>query len=123
MRFIDTKTHGFMDYLVGIFLIAAPWIFNLDPSATEGMIFIILGVAAVVYSLVTKYELGVIKILSMKAHLTMDVLSGIVLAASPWLFGFSDKVYLPHLILGLIEIGAGLMTKTSPAAKHENNFG
>jgi hypothetical protein len=59
----------------------------------------------------------------MKAHLALDVLSGIVLAASPWLFDFADRVYLPHLILGLIEIGAGLMTRTSTSAHTENNFG
>jgi len=122
MRFIDSRTHGFMDYLMGIFLIVSPWIFKLDPGAPEGMILIILGAMALVYSLITRYELGMIKILSMKAHLTLDVLSGIVLAASPWIFGFADRVYLPHLILGLIEIGAGLMTKTSTSAQTENNF-
>ncbi|HYD91016.1 MAG TPA: SPW repeat protein [Flavobacterium sp.] len=112
MKFIDTKTHGFLDYIVGLFLIAAPWVFNLDPSAPEGMIFIIMGAAVIVYSIITNYELGLIKALSMKTHLTLDVLSGIVLAASPWLFGFADRVYLPHLILGILEIGAGMMTKT-----------
>ena len=39
---------------------------------------------------------------------------GVLLAASPWLFGFADRVYWPHLILGLAEIGAGLMTRTTP---------
>jgi len=112
MKFIDTRTHGFLDYIVGLFLIAAPWVFNLDPSAPEGMIFIILGVMALVYSLLTRYELGLIRVLPMGIHLTLDVLSGILLAASPWLLGFADRVYLPHLILGLFEIGAGLMTKT-----------
>lgn len=112
MKFIDTKTHGFLDYIVGLFLIAAPWVFNLDPSAPEGMIFIIMGAAVIVYSIITNYELGLIKALSIKTHLTLDVLSGIVLAASPWLFGFADRVYLPHLILGILEIGAGMMTKT-----------
>lgn len=115
MKFIDTKTHGYMDYLMGIFLIVAPWIFRLDPNAPEGIILIVLGVAAIVYSLITRYELGMAKVISMKTHLTLDVLSGILLAASPWIFGFADRVYLPHLILGIIEIGAGLMTKTTPA--------
>ncbi len=126
MRFIDTKTHGVLDYLVGLFLILAPWIFNLDPGAPEGIIFIVLGAMALIYSLITRYELGMMKILSMKTHLMLDVLSGIVLAASPWIFGFADRVYLPHLILGLFEIAAGLMTKTTPAAQathSHNNFG
>lgn len=66
----------------------------------------------------TDYELGVIKTLSMKTHLTLDMLSGIFLAASPWIFGFADDVYLPHLVFGLLEIGVVLMTKTQPDYKH-----
>ena len=48
---------------------------------------------------------------------TLDLLSGLLLAASPWLFGFSEFVYVPHLVLGLLEIGAALMTKTTPYAQ------
>lgn len=125
MRFIDTKTHGFLDYIVGIFLIGAPWVFGLDPGAPQGMIFIALGIAAVLYSIFTKYELGIAKIISMKVHLLLDVSSGILLAASPWLFGFADQGYLPHLILGLFEVGAGIMTKTTATGQYSrsNNFG
>lgn len=55
-------------------------------------------------------------------HLLFDLLSGILLAASPWLFGFADQVYLPHLIIGMLEIGAALMTKTGPAHSEEGKL-
>jgi len=112
-----------MDYLMGIFLIVSPWIFNLDPGAPEGIVLIVFGAMALAYSLMTRYELGMVKVLPMKTHLMLDVLSGIVLAASPWIFNFDERVYLPHLILGLIEIGAGLMTKTTPAHEHSHSHG
>ncbi len=35
---------------------------------------------------------------------------GALLALSPWLFGFADDVWLPHLIFGILEIGASLLT-------------
>ena len=37
-----------------------------------------------------------------------------MLALSPWLFGFADRVLWPRLIVGLWEIGAGLTTRTVP---------
>lgn len=125
MRFIDTNTHGYLDYIVGIFFIVCPWIFNLKPGEPQGILFIILGVAAIAYSLLTKYELGLLRVLPMKVHLALDLLSGIVLASSPWLFGFAEEVYLPHVILGIFEIGASLMTKVAPAHNMDssNNFG
>jgi len=48
-------------------------------------------------------------------HLMLDTASGVLLAASPWLFGFADRVYLPHLLLGLFEIAASSMTRLTPA--------
>jgi hypothetical protein len=39
----------------------------------------------------------------------------VLLALSPWLFGFSDYVWQPHLIVGLLEIGTSLMTRRIPA--------
>jgi SPW repeat len=44
----------------------------------------------------------------------LDLGSGILLAVSPWLFGFADQVWAPHLVIGLIEIGTALMTRRVP---------
>jgi len=121
MRFIPTKVHGMLDYLMGILLIVAPWVFNFDRGGAETWVPVILGVSAILYSLVTDYELGAVRKLSMKTHLTLDVISGALLAVSPWLFNFDEHVYLPHLILGITEIAAGLMTKTHPEHSHDRH--
>jgi len=104
--------HGVLDYLVGFLLIVAPWLLGFARGGAETWTPVILGLGAIIYSLVTDYELGVAPVLSMKAHLLMDVVSGSLLAISPWLFRFSDLVWLPHLVVGVFEIGAGLFTRT-----------
>jgi hypothetical protein len=114
MRFIPTKVHGYLDYIVGALLIAAPWLFDFARGGAETWVPVILGAGAIVYSLFTDYELGVTKGISMGTHLTLDMLSGALLAASPWIFGFADYVYVPHLVLGILEIGAALMTRRDP---------
>jgi len=115
MKMIPRNVHGLLDYIVGALLIAAPWMFGFANDGPATLVPVVLGASALFYSLLTTYEWGVLRVIPFKVHLTLDVLSGAFLAASPWLFGFADRVYLPHLIVGLFEIGAGLMTRNTPA--------
>ena len=118
MKLLSTKVHGVMDYLVGIVLIAAPWLLDFNRGGAETWVPVILGVSVILYSLFTNYELSISKAIPMRTHLTLDIISGALLAASPWIFGFSEYVYLPHLIFGLLEIGAGLLTEKTPKTAH-----
>jgi hypothetical protein len=118
MRVIPTKIHGLLDYVSGLILIASPWLFDFADGGVKMWLPVILGVSALLYSLLTNYELGAVKKIEMPVHLTLDLLSGILLAVSPWLFGFSEDVYLPHLVLGLFEIVASVMTKKTPSGMH-----
>lgn len=115
MRFLSTKVHGYLDYLVGALLIASPWLFDFNRGGAETWVPVILGASTIVYSLLTDYELGATKGISMPTHLTLDLVSGIFLAASPWIFGFNEYVYVPHLVMGIMEVGASLVTSKHPA--------
>ena len=115
MRFIPTRIHGVLDYLVGIVLIIAPWVLGFgDEGGAATWVPVALGAAAIVYSLLTDYELGLVKIIPMPVHLGLDMASGALLAVSPWLFGFADRVWVPHVVFGLIEIVVPLLTQTTP---------
>lgn len=119
MRFIPTRVHGMLDYLVGVILIASPWIFGFADEGAAAWVPVILGAGAILYSLVTDYELGVKRLIPTSMHLMLDAGSGLLLAASPWLFGFADEVWAPHVVLGIFEIGAALMTRTEPETNRE----
>lgn len=114
MRVIGTKTHGILDYIVGILLILAPWILGFAAGGAETWVPVILGAGAILYSLLTDYELGVWHMISMRTHLALDMISGLLLLVSPWLFGFADYIWAPHVIVGLIEMGAAMMTEKTP---------
>lgn len=117
MRFIKTKTHGVLDYLVGIILIAAPWIFGFDTGGAAQIVPVVIGIMTIAMAFFTDYEYGVIKTIPMPFHLTMDIITGIFLAISPWLFGFADFVFLPHLIIGILEVGVAMTTHRVPDYK------
>ena len=114
MRFIPTRVHGILDYVVGALIGISPWIFGFAAGGAETWIPVALGAGAILYSLLTNYELGLVRKIPMPAHLALDALSGVVLAASPWLFGFADQVWVPHLVFGLFEIAAASMTRPTP---------
>ena len=114
MRFISTRTHGVLDYVVGALLIVVPYILGFADGTAAQWVPQALGLVAIGGALMTDYELGVMRVIPMPVHLMIDIGSGALLALSPWLFGFADKVFWPHLLVGIMEIGAGLMTRTVP---------
>ena len=114
MRFLPTAVHGVVDYLAGIVILALPWLFGWEDGAKT--IMTIVGLAVIVYSLLTDYELGVVRVIPMPTHLLMDALGGIVLIVSPFIFGIDDSTTRTVMIvLGVLEIGASLVTQTVPS--------
>lgn len=120
LRFMPTRVHGMIDYATGAALLAAPQIFGFADVPASALAARVAGGGATAYSLATDYELGVAKLLPMPAHLALDAASGVLLAASPWLFGYAKagrRAWLPHVIVGGQEVLAALITKTQPSYK------
>src|SRR5690349_15140663 len=115
MRFLPTRVHGAINYLWGTALIATPWVLGFANGGAAQWVAVIFGAGAILYSLVTAYELGVLRVLPMELHLGLDATAGALLAASPWLFGFAREVYLPHLLFGLFSVVASFITQIEPA--------
>lgn len=114
MRFIPTTVHGVLDYAFGALLIAAPWLLGFADWKSAHLTMFVIGLGAIGYALITDYEPGVWKLLKMPAHLSIDVIGGIVLIASPFFFGFQDTVYWPHIAFGAFAVMAGAFTVTAP---------
>jgi hypothetical protein len=114
MKVIPTKIHGILDYAVSAILIASPWIFKFSDIHPAMEVPIALGILTILYSMFTDYEYGLFKKIPMRVHLLLDVLSALLLAASPWIFGFANYVYLPHLLFGILEMVVIAMSDSTP---------
>src|SRR5690348_3076779 len=120
IRFVPTFVHGFFDYIGGIGLILAPFVFGFFSVGGIAVILpMVLGVGLLLYSLLTRYELGIpgVKFIPMPYHLVIDFVAAALLAASPFLFGFyhdAPNAWLPHLIAGLVVIVLVLVSQTQP---------
>jgi hypothetical protein len=67
---------------------------------------------------VTTSPAALLKIVPMRVHVMLDVVTGIFLLATPFLFGFADEdanAWVPHIVVGLLIAGYALVTDTSDA--------
>ena len=118
IRFIPTGVHAYFDYIGGVALLAAPFIFGFSQIGGAAVIIpMVLGIGLILYSLLTNYELGIpgLKVLPMSLHLIFDLVASVFLALSPFLFGFINKspnAWLPHIIAGVAVILLVLVSQT-----------
>ncbi|HEY8577005.1 MAG TPA: hypothetical protein VIL88_11770 [Devosia sp.] len=108
---IPTRIHGIIDYLVAVILILAPFLLGFADGSAAQWTPILVGITTIFVSLFTRYELGVVRVVPMAAHLAIDIATGILLLASPWLFGFADRIWWPHVLFGLLYIVTPLLTQ------------
>lgn len=104
MRIISPPVHGVLDYTVGALLVAVPWVLGFADHTAATYVPVACGIGAWIYSLLTDYEAGVYKLIPFKAHLGVDAVSGALLAASPWLFQFAERLVWPHVAAGVLEL-------------------
>ena len=114
MRFVPTRIHGIVDWLLGALLIALPWLLGFAGGGPETYVPVALGSIGLLVTFFTDHECGIVRRIPMSGHLAVDALAGVALAVSPWVLGFAETVWLPHLVLGVTELAAAFVTKTVP---------
>lgn len=113
MKVIPTWLHGVLDYLVGIGLILLPRVLNWHPLVVT--LLTAFGVATLLYSLLTRYELGLVRLLPMGVHLVLDFLSGgliIVLGLALDNISMDQRVAL--ILIGALELFVVLLSRSDP---------
>jgi hypothetical protein len=111
MKVIPTAVHGVLDYLTAIGLVTLPRLVPM--SETIARSFFVMGVIVFAYSLLTRYELGALRLISMKAHLALDVLSAVLfIGAAIALRDEPDRIRQILVGVGVFEIIAVLLSRS-----------
>jgi hypothetical protein len=114
VRIISTGVHGTLDYLASGVNLAFPRLLGLHDAPWAATAPRIDGAAGLGYSLITDYELGVLKALPVPAHLALDAAKGLFMVLSPWLFGFAKndtRYWLPHVSMGTADVLVAVTTR------------
>lgn len=121
VKLLSTRIHGIIDYVMGITLLVLPWLFGWNAAVTT--LLTVLGLGIIVYSLFTRYEVGVFRLLPMAFHLGLDAIGGVVLIAAAFFIttpGTGSMAVL--LILGLLELGAAAVTDPVSTLDREHQY-
>jgi hypothetical protein len=125
LRVVPTKAHAAVDHVVGPALILAPELLGLKEQRRESLVPRLAGATEGLYSNLTDYELAAKRMLPMRMHLALDAMSGALLGAAPWLLGTAKRGkrhWLPHAVVGAMEIGLALTTKTEPGDRRRPDY-
>jgi hypothetical protein len=113
--FISTTFYGFFNHILALTLIASPWLFGYANVSSAALFLpIYMGWLQLIMAIFADNKASFIRQLPMQTHLVIDVFMGFILVISPFLYNFSDKVFLPQLLLGFLLIGMGIFTVRSP---------
>ncbi len=110
---INTKLHGILDYTFG-FILLLPWIVGYNENGKDTIIMALLGAITIILSLMTNYELSVMKVVPMKIHLWMDVLVGLFLISFPFIFPLNNYYLYWPIILGCSELMIVILSSSKP---------
>jgi hypothetical protein len=111
MRYIPTTVHGILDYGSVGGLLALPRLMGWSTRVTQLLTGAALG--TLLYSMLTRYELGLVKVLPMQGHLALDGMQGTLMCGAAALLREEDTVTRAGLVgIGMFELGASMMSKT-----------
>jgi len=116
---ITRVQHGFTDYTYIPLVAAAPHLLGFADQKTATTLSYVLSSNVLASSLFTRAEWGAFKVLPYKAHLVLDVVTGLTALSAPWLFGFAKnkKARTAFVAAGIFGLLAGLLSKPEEMSK------
>lgn len=90
IKFVTKQMHAFLDYPVALSLMVLPFALQLGSSNPLALwMAVSVGVAALLLTVFTDHQLGVIRVLPYSFHLAVDLAVGLMFVAAPSLLGFT----------------------------------
>jgi SPW repeat len=114
--FIPLDAHAAIEPIMGIVLIAAPWIFGFSDVNSAKVISIVVGAIMLLSGSMTRWRLSLVKLIPLRVHFMTDLVLGAFLILSPFIFGFSSNGAATRftIIYGALELVTALSTRWEP---------
>jgi hypothetical protein len=120
VRLLPAWFHAIADYAVGLSLIVVA--VAVGGSAGAVATGIVVGTTVLVVSMLTKYPLGVAKVLPFTVHSAGDYLAAALLLGAPWALNFADGdggLAAFYVAAGVAVLAVSLITNYQYSPKRE----
>jgi hypothetical protein len=120
-KILNPTIHGVLDYALALAFLAAPgWLGFSDSAASVSYI---IGVTYIAASLLTKYPLGVIKMIPFPVHGVLETIMAACWIVMPWVLGYASDMVARnfYVIAGFGLLLVALLTDyraTGPRTAH-----
>jgi hypothetical protein len=113
---IPRLVHGLLQYALGVFLVAAPFLFAYDSGAATAA-SIVAGVVLLTLAATSEGPTGLSKAVPLPASLVLLLALAALFVAAPFLFGFSDEgaPTAVFIIAGIVELLLTIATRFTAA--------
>jgi len=98
MKFINSRIHGIIDYLVVVFLVLSPTLFGL-PKLAASIAYILAGIHLLL-TILTDFKFGLIKLIPFKIHGTIELIVSFVLLGLAFYLGAEEGVLARNFYVG-----------------------
>ena len=124
VRLLPAWLHAIADYAVGILLIVvAAAVGGSGAAVATG---VVVGVTVLAVSMLTKYPLGVAKVLPFTVHSAGDYLAAALLIAAPFALNFASAeggIAAFYVVMGLAVLAVSLVTNYQYSPKRQAHPG
>lgn len=116
MKFVTKQIHAYLDYPVAFALIGLPFLLGLGESNPLAFtLSVVTGVAALLLTILTDHQTGLIRVVPYRVHLIVDFLVGVVFVLAPFIFSFEGLDAYYYWINGAAVLFVVSMHKTEVA--------
>jgi hypothetical protein len=99
LRSIGALSHGIIDYLMVIILIIGPRVAGF--TGKQAIFCYLLAAVHLLMTAVTRFPLGIVKIIRFPMHGVIEALVAILLILLPWLANFSNGVLSRNFFIAI----------------------
>ena len=122
MKFFNPRVHGYLDYAVVAWFLAAPSVFSF--SGLPAIISYTLSVVHFLVTFFTAFPLGMVKIIPLNIHGAIEFVVSFTLVALPWLLGFASMLPARNFYIasGVAIFIVWLITDYQPSKHNSENM-